>query len=381
MYNGKVPTTHFYVVGPNGEFADVVVSLKGVTGKSTGASAPPAVLDQKGCLYSPQILAVQTGQKIIVRNSDICVHNVHCTPAVAGNPEHNDVQMAGGADLTYTFPKPEMFLRFKCDVHPWMFAWVSVFDSPVFFRQRQGRQIRHQKRAARQIHRRGQPSQTGRADAGRGSRRQGRDREFHLYREVKFRGGKPRHESRGFVFQKMNAKAQTQNNPWLHRFAVLTAVITFLLIGLGGLVTSHEAGMSVPDWPTSYGYNMFALPIKFWHGGAFFEHTHRLLASGAGFLTTILAVWLWLKDPRKWMKWLGVTAFLLVVAQGVLGGLRVTMHMDSLGVFHGVVAQSYFVLMCAIALFTSRFWSEWSDGEKSFLCHAACGRSCWPRPS
>jgi plastocyanin len=132
MYNGKMPTTHFYVVGPNGEFADVVVSLKGVTGQSTGASAPVAVLDQKGCLYSPQILAVQTGQKIVVKNSDSCVHNVHSTPAVAGNAEHNDVQMPGGPDLTYTFPQPEMFLRFKCDVHSWMFAWVSVFDSPYF---------------------------------------------------------------------------------------------------------------------------------------------------------------------------------------------------------------------------------------------------------
>jgi plastocyanin len=132
MYNGKMPTTHFYVVGPNGEFADVVVSLKGVAGQSTGASAPAAVLDQKGCLYSPQILAVQTGQKIVVKNSDSCVHNVHSTPAVAGNAEHNDVQMPGGPDLTYTFPQPEMFLRFKCDVHSWMFAWVSVFDSPYF---------------------------------------------------------------------------------------------------------------------------------------------------------------------------------------------------------------------------------------------------------
>jgi cytochrome c oxidase assembly protein subunit 15 len=165
----------------------------------------------------------------------------------------------------------------------------------------------------------------------------------------------------------MNAQAQIKNNPWLHRFAVLTAIITFLLLGIGGLVTSHEAGMSVPDWPTSYGYNMFALPIKFWTGGAFFEHTHRLLASGAGFLTTILAVWLWLKDSRKWMKWLGVTAFLLVVAQGVLGGLRVTMHMDSLGIFHGVLAQTFFVLTCAIALFTSRFWIAWSDDGKTFF--------------
>ena len=96
----------------------------------------------------------------------------------------------------------------------------------------------------------------------------------------------------GPQFLKMNAKAQDSNQPWLHRFAVLTAVITFLLLGVGGLVTSHEAGMSVPDWPTSYGYTMFALPFKFWHGGAFFEHSHRLLASGAGLLTTILAVWL-----------------------------------------------------------------------------------------
>ena len=147
---------------------------------------------------------------------------------------------------------------------------------------------------------------------------------------------------------------------------MLTAIITFFLLGIGGLVTSREAGMSVPDWPTSYGYNMFALPIKFWKGGAFFEHSHRLLASGAGFLTTVLAVWLWLKDPRKWMKWLGVVAFLLVVAQGVLGGLRVTLKMDNLGVIHGIVAQSFFILICAIALFTSRFWGKWSADEKTF---------------
>ena len=112
------------------------------------------------------------------------------------------------------------------------------------------------------------------------------------------------------------------NNRWLHRFAVLTALATLALIGIGGLVTSHEAGMSVPDWPTSYGYNMFFFPLnKWWHGGnIFYEHSHRLFASGVGFLTTILMVWLWMKEPRKWMKWLGVAAFLAVVLQGVLGG-------------------------------------------------------------
>jgi plastocyanin len=132
MYTAKVPTTHFYVVGPKGELADVVVSLKDVTGKSTGDSTPPVVIDQKGCVYTPSILAVQTDQKIIVKNSDTCVHNVHSKPTMDGNKESNDVQMPGGADLTYSFPKPEPFLKFQCDVHPWMFAWVSVFDSPYF---------------------------------------------------------------------------------------------------------------------------------------------------------------------------------------------------------------------------------------------------------
>ncbi len=127
-----LPTTHFYVVGADGGLGDVVVSLKRamITGKSTGASAPPVVLDQKGCLYTPQILAVQTGQKIIVKIPTRA--STTSTPSRQDNPEANQVQMPGGADLTFTFDKPEMFLKFKCDVHPWMFAWVSVFDNPYF---------------------------------------------------------------------------------------------------------------------------------------------------------------------------------------------------------------------------------------------------------
>jgi cytochrome c oxidase assembly protein subunit 15 len=146
--------------------------------------------------------------------------------------------------------------------------------------------------------------------------------------------------------------------PGLFWFAVLNAVATFLLIGLGGLVTSHEAGMSVPDWPTTYGYNMFLFPVDKWIGGIFYEHTHRLLGSLVGFLTTVLAVWLWLKDPRKWMHWLGVAAFLLVAIQGILGGLRVDLQMASLGIFHGTVAQTCLLLACFIALFTSRWWHQ-----------------------
>ena len=156
----------------------------------------------------------------------------------------------------------------------------------------------------------------------------------------------------------------TDINRPLHRFAVLAAVATFFLLAAGGLVTSHEAGMSVPDWPNSYGYNMFLFPPSKWIGGIFYEHTHRLWASCVGLMTTILAVWIWLKDSRKWMKWLGVSAFLLVVAQGVLGGLRVVLNMDNLGAIHGVVGQSYFVLMSAIALFTSKFWHRMSEKKE-----------------
>jgi plastocyanin len=127
------PTTHFYVAGSKGELADVIVSLQGISGKSTGASAPPMVLDQKGCEYVPSIFAVQTGQKIIVKNSDPVLHNVHDIPGEgSGNKEKNEAQLPNGPDLTFSFSKPENFLKFKCDVHQWMFAWASVFDHPYF---------------------------------------------------------------------------------------------------------------------------------------------------------------------------------------------------------------------------------------------------------
>jgi plastocyanin len=127
------PTTHHFVVGPKGELANAIVSLEGISGKSTGASAPPAVLNQKGCEYVPSIFAVQTGQKIVVKNSDPVLHNVHSKPDEAsGNTGKNEAQLPNGPDLTFSFSKPESFLKFQCDVHDWMFAWVSVFDHPYF---------------------------------------------------------------------------------------------------------------------------------------------------------------------------------------------------------------------------------------------------------
>jgi len=126
------PTTHHYVVGSKGELANAIIALKGMDGKSTGASAAPAVLDQLHCEYTPVIMAVQTGQKIAIRNSDPTLHNVHAIPAVAGNTEKNQAQAPNAPDLTFSFPKAENFLKFQCDVHNWMFAWVSVFDHPYF---------------------------------------------------------------------------------------------------------------------------------------------------------------------------------------------------------------------------------------------------------
>lgn len=151
---------------------------------------------------------------------------------------------------------------------------------------------------------------------------------------------------------------RSEHNPWLHRFALLTAAATLALIAIGGLVTSHGVGMAVPDWPTTYGYNMFLFPISLWEGGVFYEHSHRLLASGVGLLTTVLAIWLWLKDSRSWLRWFGVWAFVLVCLQGVMGGLRVTLIKDELGIFHAMLAQAFFVIVGLIALFTSRGWPE-----------------------
>jgi plastocyanin len=131
LQGGVMPTTHHYVVGKNGELANCVVALKGVSGGSKGDSAAPVVLDQRKCAYVPQILACQTGQKITVKNSDPVMHNVRTVP-MAGNKDMNNAQGPGAPDITYTPTKAENFLKFQCDVHNWMFAWVSVFDHPYF---------------------------------------------------------------------------------------------------------------------------------------------------------------------------------------------------------------------------------------------------------
>jgi len=149
-------------------------------------------------------------------------------------------------------------------------------------------------------------------------------------------------------------------NKWLYRFAFFTAVATLFLICSGGMVTSKGVGLAVPDWPTTFGYNMFLFPISKWVGGIFFEHVHRLIASTVGFLTIILTAWLWRVENRRWLRNLGFAALALVILQGVLGGLRVTLLKDEIGVFHACLAQMFFALLILITLATSRLWQRLS---------------------
>lgn len=149
-------------------------------------------------------------------------------------------------------------------------------------------------------------------------------------------------------------------SPGLSRFAAFTALATLGLIVMGGLVTSHGAGMAVPDWPTTYGYNMFLFPISEWKGGIFYEHTHRLWASGVGFLTILLAVGLQWRAADRRLARLGWIALVLVILQGVLGGLRVSLMKDQIGIVHAALAQGFLVLITWIAVASSRWWHRWT---------------------
>ncbi len=221
-------------------------------------------------------------------------------------------------------------------------------------------------------------------------------------------------------FTKTATVTDRRYNRWLNRFAWLTAVATLFLICSGGMVTSKNAGLAVPDWPTTFGYNMFLFPVSKWIGGIFFEHTHRLAASTVGLLTCVLALWLHGAAARRFMRWssavlcgigvlatliapdpgrggnwiigvglvlcavsfwwprseplpfqtraLGVAAVALVIVQGILGGLRVTMLKDQIGIFHACLAQAFLGLIILIALVTSssRRALESADNPQNF---------------
>jgi len=145
----------------------------------------------------------------------------------------------------------------------------------------------------------------------------------------------------------------------LHRYAILVACCTLFLIVAGGLVTSTQSGLSVPDWPNTYGHFMFAFPLDQMVGGIFYEHSHRMIASVVGFLTVILAIWLWKKDDRAWVRKLGFTALVAVIAQGVLGGLTVIFLLPAwISTLHATLAQTFFVIVTSLAVFTSKWWRD-----------------------
>ncbi len=137
---------------------------------------------------------------------------------------------------------------------------------------------------------------------------------------------------------------------------MFTACATFLLIIAGALVTSNDAGLSVPDWPTSFG-SLYKIPHLV--GGVRFEHSHRMIAQFVGLLSIVIAIWTWRVDRRRWMKFLGVTALGLVIAQGILGGLTVLFYLPpAISSAHAALAQTFFCVVVLIATFTGRRWVE-----------------------
>lgn len=143
-------------------------------------------------------------------------------------------------------------------------------------------------------------------------------------------------------------------NRKLHGYASFVAFSTLFLIFVGGLVTSTDSGLSVPDWPLSYG-RLFPPMV----GGVFYEHGHRMVAATIGLLTIVLAVWLWKSEPRRWLRGLGLVALLAVVAQGTLGGITVLYHLPTpVSVAHAGLAQIFFCMTVSIAVFTSKDWLQ-----------------------
>ena len=125
------------------------------------------------------------------------------------------------------------------------------------------------------------------------------------------------------------------------------------------MVTSTDSGLSVPDWPTTYGWNMFTFPMSKWVGGIRYEHSHRLIASTVGFLTIILAGWTWWVDPRRWVRRLGFAALGAVIVQGLLGGLTVLFFLPApISIGHAGLAQIFFCLTLTLAVVTSPGWKN-----------------------
>ena len=228
-------------------------------------------------------------------------------------------------------------VHFKCDVHNWMNAYAGVLDHPYF------------------------------AVTANGGAFELKDLPAGTYTIEAW------HEKLGTQTQSVTLAAKETktisftfkaDNPviWLHRYIKLVVASTVLLIAAGGMVTSTDSGLAVPDWPNTYGQFMFSFPLEKMVGGIFYEHGHRMIASTVGFLTIMLAVWTWKAEPRRWMRWLGVTALGAVILQGLLGGITVLLLLPApVSIGHAGLAQLFFCLTITLALFTS----PWMDERRS----------------
>ena len=158
----------------------------------------------------------------------------------------------------------------------------------------------------------------------------------------------------------------TEYHPWLHRYATFVAFCTFLLIIAGALVTGNDAGLSVPDWPTSFG--TFRMPRMV--GGVKFEHGHRMIAGTVGILTIILAMWIWRQESRRWVRWVAFAAVMAVLAQALLGGITVLFFLPvAISTAHATLGQIFFCLAASLAFFTSAEW-RWDETKVEDTVHS-----------
>ena len=167
-------------------------------------------------------------------------------------------------------------------------------------------------------------------------------------------------------------EASNQDSAWPHRVGAVLVLLVFPLIWLGGLVTSYDAGMAVPDWPGTYGFNMFAYPLSSWFFGPwdlFVEHGHRLLASLSGVVAIALVVVTWRADRREWVRWLAVAVLLMIILQGILGGFRVRFDARTIAKIHGCLGPACFALAAAFCVTTSRWWHR--IGSQDSISRAA----------
>jgi cytochrome c oxidase assembly protein subunit 15 len=167
----------------------------------------------------------------------------------------------------------------------------------------------------------------------------------------------------------------TPLSPWPHRLAVALVCVVFPLIWVGGLVTTYDAGMAVPDWPGTYGYNLFLYPWTTWIAGPwdlFIEHGHRLLGATAGFVTIGFVVAVFAFDRRVSMRFLAIAAFALILGQGILGGRRVLLDARQIALIHGCLGPFFFAFCACLAVVTSR---RWQQGQATDTKNASLTRS------